>query len=657
MATSAFKSTTKRSSIGTPSRAGTSSSSAHRRSRSLSWFSRKVPAAEEEDFEEVPVPKGRFVNTVRGSGFPEISLDDLAVDFFGSAERGRSSESSDVGHSVTAGSSQRRGRSVSRRGAYGNGCTSENFGVGRAVSDNNSRRRRSVSVVRQQISDYECSTEGLLVGKTCSLSGYWNVVWISLPDESDVDLSQNYRNRANLKSFSDRNGQMPSSQKPTISNHRRFLGRSLSQKDLLKSNDGYSSQSSAVTDDEARDGCSSKNGIVKTIRAVYAQKKAEHPTGDDVNGGLYEAMRKELRHAVEEIKMELEQAMANTNTSGDHLQSNNSDVLDVSTVRRNYATKLEQSEKRKQDLLAEILLEEQRGRELSKIVKELLPDSKDTASVEKPSRARKRSNDRNRMSKRLTEEAEKYFEDFISNVEDTDISSFDGERSDGSSTLSGITKPREPEKHSREPEIFRSPVPSYSLPSEMDGLVLPWLQWETHNDSSPLSCNKKTKQPVTPKTLVWDSAQAIQICATATKYLAISSGHTGISRSRPFTHNRTPFQHLYVELNVPLYDNFSQSVVILLEGMNAQDQINRSISSHGSWSPGIVDSPSINTGHDLGSKFGGPGSSQGQSFRRSGFDMDEYESLKCNEDLLFERWRQRQRINSGGLLLCGNILL
>lgn len=48
-----------------------------------------------------------------------------------------------------------------------------------------------------------------------------------------------------------------------------------------------------------------------------------------------------------------------------------------------------QSEKRKQDLLAEILLEEQRGRELSKIVKELLPDSKDTASVEKPSRARK----------------------------------------------------------------------------------------------------------------------------------------------------------------------------------------------------------------------------------------------------------------------------
>lgn len=92
--------------------------------------------------------------------------------------------------------------------------------------------------------------------------------------------------------------------------------------------------------------------------------------------------------------------------------------------------------------------------------------------------------------------------------------------------------------------------------------------------------------------------------------------------------------------------------------MNAQDQSNRSMSSRGSWSPGIVDSPSINTAeYNPGSKFGGPGSSQGQSFRRSGFDMDEYESLKCNEDLLFERWRQQHRINSSGLLLCDNILL
>lgn len=48
-----------------------------------------------------------------------------------------------------------------------------------------------------------------------------------------------------------------------------------------------------------------------------------------------------------------------------------------------------QSERRKQDLLAEILLEEQRSNELSKIVKELIPDAKNTAVLENPSRTGK----------------------------------------------------------------------------------------------------------------------------------------------------------------------------------------------------------------------------------------------------------------------------
>lgn len=37
--------------------------------------------------------------------------------------------------------------------------------------------------------------------------------------------------------------------------------------------------------------------------------QAENPNADDSNGGLYDAMRRELRHAVEEIKMELEQVL------------------------------------------------------------------------------------------------------------------------------------------------------------------------------------------------------------------------------------------------------------------------------------------------------------------------------------------------------------
>lgn len=91
--------------------------------------------------------------------------------------------------------------------------------------------------------------------------------------------------------------------------------------------------------------------------------------------------------------------------------------------------------------------------------------------------------------------------------------------------------------------------------------------------------------------------------------------------------------------------------------MNMHDRSNCSISSRGSWSPGIMDSHSPNTRYDMGSKNTGPESSEGRSLRRAGFDMDEYESLKSNEDLLFERWRQQNRINSGGLLLCGNIFL
>ncbi|GFS39804.1 hypothetical protein Acr_00g0065010 [Actinidia rufa] len=380
MATSVFKSTTKRSPIGASPNADDSGSSikAHRRSRSLSRFSRRTP-----DSGDTPAPRGRFVNTVRGSGFPEISLDDLAIEFFSlkdssddrESDRGRSSrrcsEMSPPSSATVA--VQRRGRSVSRqssRAGDGKRTLCDDAHGGRTISDANSRRRRSVSVVRCQISDSE-------------------------------------------------------------------------------------SRSSALTDDEARDDCSGKNMVEKTIRAVYAQKKADHPSGDDVSSGLYEAMRKELRYAVDKIRMELEQ-----------------------------------SQKRKQDLLAEIVLEEEHGRELSKIVRESLPNLKSSTVVEKPSQVRKRSNDRNRMSERLTEEAEKYFEDFISNVEDTDISSFDGERSDASSTL-GVIKTRDSVLHFEQAETFQSPAGSNNCPVEMDGVILPWLQWETGNDGSPLPSKNK----------------------------------------------------------------------------------------------------------------------------------------------------------------------
>ncbi|KAK3225152.1 hypothetical protein Dsin_005014 [Dipteronia sinensis] len=524
-------------------------------------------------------PRGKFVNTVRGSGFPEISLDDLAIELFdSSADRGRSAARNEEavrprndgrsGGGGGRGENVRRGRSVSRQGSKGSAGDFSNGGRAVSESNNNPRRRRSVSVVRYQISD----------------------------SESDLDHSQNSSNHGSHKSNVNVNCHMPVSQRPSASNHRPVLRRSVSQQNL-KYHDGYSSPSSALTDDEGRDAHSGENVIERTIRAVYAQKKAEHPTGEDLNGGLYEAMRTELRHAVEEIRMELTQTMAKKKTSTLHInnsfQPNNYDALQaVSTVRRNYATELEQSEKRKRDLLAEIVLEEQHGRELSKIVKEMLPDPK-TSVVENPPRARKRSNERSRMSRRLTEEAEKYIEDFISNVEDTDISSIDGERSDTSSIFGGIAKI----------ETLQSPaISSKPLAVEMDGVVLPWLQWETTTDVSPQSCKANTIQPkTTPKSNFWDASQ---------------------------------------------------------ESTTAQDLSCHSSSSRGSWSPEIIDGCLLNFGDDRGSKCGEPGSYQipnGMSRLRT--DMDEYLDLQKNEEFLLERLMQQQRISSGGILLCNQMFL
>jgi hypothetical protein len=94
------------------------------------------------------------------------------------------------------------------------------------------------------------------------------------------------------------------------------------------------------------------------------------------------------------------------------------------------------------------------------------------------------------MSMRLTEEAERYIEDFISNVEDTDISSLDGERSDTSSSIGGLIKP----------ETFSSPPLPRSLPVLMDGITLPWLQWETNNDTTPMATLNKALLTSTPNT-------------------------------------------------------------------------------------------------------------------------------------------------------------
>ncbi|MBA0801860.1 hypothetical protein Gohar_012199 [Gossypium harknessii] len=565
MATSAFKSTSKRSSLGDSADVSSSNrASVHRRARSLSRFSRLL--ADDYDDETIPAPKtsGRTVNTARGSGLPEISLDDLAIELFDSSLSGRSASwnanvSTRNGEGgVVENVVQRRGRSVSRRGTSGSSVNSGSGG--RLTSDTaNSRRRRSVSVARYQISD----------------------------SESDLDHPQNSSNRASMRSSIGENYQISSTYKPTASNNRQGLRRSLSQKDL-KYHDGYSNHTSALTDDDRGDAFSNKSGMERIIRAVYAQKKGEaHPTGDDVNGGLYAAMRKELRHAAEEIKTQLEQAMVKTKKSNiasdGSLHLDNSDFLQaVSTIRRKCIAKLEKTEKRRQDLSAEILLEKH-GRELSKIVKELLSEPKNSI-VEKSFRTRKKSHDQNTTSKQLTEEAERYIEDFISNVEDTDISSLDGDRSDTNSSIRGIAKTPN----------FQSPAVFKSVPVEMDGVMLPWLQWETSNDASPSLFENKP-----------DLSQE----APSIQYLSNQFRSSNGSWSPAFS------------------DCPSVSI-----GEDRGTKFGEQGRYHN---------------HTKSSSIGA---------KTTEFDVNDYLNTKGNEAFLHEIWCQRRRISSGGLLLCNHIM-
>lgn len=279
------------------------------------------------------------------------------------------------------------------------------------------------------------------------------------------------------------------------------------------------------------------------------------------------------------------------------LSSADSDVLKaVSTIRRNYKTQLEQSEKRKQELLAEIMLEEERGKEIKKIAVELLPNRMETA-VKRPVRGRK-STDRNRTSKQLVEEADQIIEEFISSVEETDISSFDGERSDTSSLFGGSIKPM---TNYADVETFKSPVRYDLLPGEMDGVVLPWLKWETTNDGTPILSNGNRQQPATPKTVLHDASED----------------------------STTPPD---------------------------QERSVNSKSSRGSWSPEVVNSFTVmdtaesSRGGDIESR-----KSQLLSLvprRTRIIDMHEYMKPPSIEGFLSERWRNREIINSGGLLIC-----
>lgn len=125
-----------------------------------------------------------------------------------------------------------------------------------------------------------------------------------------------------------------------------------------------------------------------------------------------------------------------------------------------------------------------------------------------------RSNDRTGISKALSNEAAKHFEDFISNVEDTDLSSFDEEKSDTSSTLGGSIKSRELLVLSALAETqdsLKKLTPPTSKNDENDGVVLPWLQWETNGDNISSVSNNNKRDTTASKSINNTNDDAMQV--------------------------------------------------------------------------------------------------------------------------------------------------
>lgn len=539
-----------------------------RRSRSLSRFPPPSPSPE-----DAPTPSSRFVTKVRGGGssaggFPEISLDDLADEFFRARvesedddvpPRGRARlpapspaeeekggrRSSTARYARETESSRQRERSVSRpppdrRGAAENGAA---------------RRQRCPSVDRRAP-----------VGRQRYASVDRQQRWCD--SDNDMDFSHRSGSRGTNTKSSTGHTVQNSFNKSKVN---QTLRRSTSQNDFVHLRDSGSSHSS-LTDDESRDAHSFHSSAHSGAQAVYAQEKSIANDGSNV---LYDVMRKEVRQAVEEIRTQFEKAV----TKSEPLEKVRSDDVQptqvIGELRRNYTSKLEESEKRKQELLAQLAAEEQRGHELTKIVKELLPTTKKNVKPERQPPRRRRSNDKARVSKCLTEEAELYFEDFLSNVEDTDFSSFDGERSDTSSSRRDMIHHAMPETH--------VVLPKVAPPVVADGVVLPWLQWETSNDLHASPSTTKTQ----------DASTAYS-----------TSNHT--------------------------------------------------TSSRGSWSPGDHGS-SAGSKDGLLSRFDQAATCQSscpENSRSTSFHMDDYLHLRRSEDFLFERLRQKQRIEDGGLTLC-----
>ncbi|KAI4332852.1 hypothetical protein L6164_017730 [Bauhinia variegata] len=185
--------------------------------------------------------------------------------------------------------------------------------------------------------------------------------------------------------------------------------------------------------DDAISTASSASGYEeKTIKAVHEQMELVQAGQLEANG-IYETVRSEVRRAISEIQNDLVSPVRRSNATAigaTDLADIASDLVNpgavelVLDITREYGKKLEESQERARKLRADLAVEELREQELDRILKEVLLYPK-TPNVQKSRPSRKNSIERRRMSKRLTEDAMAYFDECVSlsTFDSSDLSS------------------------------------------------------------------------------------------------------------------------------------------------------------------------------------------------------------------------------------------
>ncbi|XP_022742186.1 uncharacterized protein LOC111293626 [Durio zibethinus] len=371
----------------TPSSSGSSRRAAtapFRRSRSVSAFSR----ASHSDFSEFSIKTDNplFDNNSNDDALFPNSI--LKSDQITSKTKHKAVAADDYGN--------RRGRSISRVGpdgrhVSGSGNSKESS---RSLSIVDTRRRgRSVSRTplsrtRFAASETEMEQEGNL--------------WMKSRDKGNLSATSGNGSKGNL---------VRSSSSLTRSSQRKPIDpldaspKSLSRLKTAKLDGAIST--SSFSEDELMDSFQGDNLVGDATAA----------------SDIYRTVKSEVRRAISDIQNELENAIRSNATTG--VAEIPPDLVNpgavelVSDIQREYATKLEQSQERARQLRTDLAVEEYRGMELSRILKEVLPDAK-TPSTKKSRSGRKSSIERRKISKCLTEDALAYFDECVS------LSTFDG---------------------------------------------------------------------------------------------------------------------------------------------------------------------------------------------------------------------------------------